>query len=205
MRNLSAKYRSGSQATGAIIWSPKSFPRANEGFDVEEHRLSEEKLVQFGLLASRLRRQVYEKSDLIRASNAVEELDDAQAGDVDGIKLKRSYTRKRDMPGPPADEESFKSCLVPGRRKTKSGCHTTSQEVLDMLAEVKATRMSQKDAAIKYNCKEALVSRMVCAQRRNPDFLQKRQQKEQEKATKTEMVLRESESLLSEKKDIWTS
>ena len=74
-----------------------------------------------------------------------------------------------------------------------------------MLAEMKEHKMTQDQIAVQCNVKKAFVSRMVCAQRRDPDFLQKRKSKERAKAEKTNSVVVESEKLLDSAEDIWTA
>ena len=79
------------------------------------------------------------------------------------MNLKRSYTRKHDRPRPTTDLESFANDAIPARIKAKSVSNISSKDISDMLAEMKATKISQSDAAIRYNFKKRFVSRMVCA------------------------------------------
>ena len=53
--------------TGKILWTPKSYSTKECDFDIEATRLSRENLLEYGILASKLRKQFYERADSIFA------------------------------------------------------------------------------------------------------------------------------------------
>ena len=71
VRDLSKKKSDQNKAKGTLIWSPTNFSKDNKDFDIETERVPIEKLKEFGILATQLRKEFYEKSDRIKMESNV--------------------------------------------------------------------------------------------------------------------------------------
>ena len=56
VRDLSKKHNAKDKMNGSLIWSPTNFSKAVKDFDVENVRLTKDKLYDLGVLTSNLRK-----------------------------------------------------------------------------------------------------------------------------------------------------
>lgn len=97
-------------------------------------------------------------------------------------KYEESRTRPCSLRVVPVDED-----VVP--RKTLKRCQLLSKHVSEIISSVQESKLSHKEAARKHRVSVTLVQSLVTASKKDPDFVQHRAEKEQQRRFKLRVVV----------------
>ena len=115
--------------------------------------------------------------------------DEEDNGDDQIIKLKRGYDRGQRCQaklGAAFDDLGFREGP---RRKTKKRHELSTDEVVQIVDATKVDKLAQREVAAKFGVSARLVSQLVIADRKDPDFRQRTRAREMKRREKLRSVL----------------
>ena len=149
------------QDRGSFVFDPDDFKEEAATFDVESYRLPKEGLLEYGRLATRLRKQFQEKADAAKALQVALSKPDEEAKDFVVPKLYRGYEKKPRVKEPVDLMLGFEARYPSRRYKKRKKTELRTSELQEILRLVREEGTSQRDVAELFNVKPAFVTSLV--------------------------------------------
>ena len=187
-----------------LLFDPDEYRGNGEELTVLRQTLSEEELLRYAQMASRLRRQFVDKAEEV-CRHTTTSADGRDSVDQDApMKLRRRYEDRPDKCEEPFEDSRFHNTEAFNKIRLKKLTEINLEEQEQIALDIRAGKLSRAEIASKYKAKIGVIYRMAVDIKRGSARFKKRESKHDAKLEERSIANEAIARTLEEKKYIYT-
>ena len=145
------------EENGEVVFSPMMFKKADVSGSLESYKLSEDRLIALGQVATSAKARFQKALDDCSKTSRIALPSDLPEEETKEVGLRRSYNRKKKPELGAIDNRSSLNDIENVRVKRRPRCQLTCAEIEAVIRSVKVDKLSHKEAALKHKVRTSLV------------------------------------------------